>query len=141
MVLKAPGVDQACTAVASSAGRFLKEYLASSVDRSSLGTTCQSLQKLGLVSFGQALQSAKGQEALLKEILARHLRVQEGKLDGGTPKGPWIRNAPGSTSGLVLTAQKFGISPSELPKNWQSVERHPYRTQAARRFIRLCKIS
>lgn len=133
VVLKARGVDQACDAAASNACRFLKEYHGSSVDRSSLGAAWQSSQKLGLIDLAQAFQSAKGEEALLKEVIARHLRVQEGKFDGGAPKGPWIRNAPGSTSGLVLTAQKFGLAPWELPKTWQSIERHPYRTWAARR--------
>jgi hypothetical protein len=140
-VLKSPGVDQACKAATSNAARFLSEYQASSSDRSSLGGTLQTLQKLGLVDLARAVHSANSEEALFNEIITRHLKVQEGKFDNGKPKGPWIRFSPGTSSSLVLTAQKFALAPSDTPKAWQSVERHPYRTWAARQFIRRCKIS
>jgi hypothetical protein len=141
VVLKSPGLYQAYRAVSLNSGRFLDKYNNSSADRSSLGAACQSLQKLGLVELAKTFRAAKGEEALLKELIARHHRVQEGKFDGATPKGPWIRNAPGIASRLVLTAQKFALAPWKLPKRWQSIEQHPYRTWAARRFIRLCKIT
>ena len=141
VVLKSPGVDLACAAITSNSGRLLNEYNNSSADRSSLGAAWQSLPKLGLVDLATTFQSARGEEALLKGVIARHLRIQEGKFDGGMPKGPWIRYAPGGTSHFALTAQKFGIAQSEFPKTWQSIERHPYRTWAARRFVRLCKIA
>jgi hypothetical protein len=141
VILKSPGVDLACAAITSNSSRLLTEYNDSSADRSSLGAAWQSLQKIGLVELAKTFQSAKGEEALVKEVIARHLRVQEGKFDGGMPKGPWIRYEPGGTSHFALTAQKFGIAQSEFPKTWQSIEWHPYRTWAARRFVRHCKIA
>jgi len=140
-VLKSLDVDQACAAITANSGRLLNEYNDSSTDRSSLGTAWQSLAKLGLVELAKAFQAANNEEVLLKEVINRHLRVQEGKFDGGIPKGPWIRYAPGNTSQLVLTAQKFGLAQSGFPKTWQSIERHPYRTWAARQFVRLCKVT
>lgn len=140
-VLRSLGVDQACAAITSNSSRLLNEYNDSSSDPSSLGAAWQSLPKLGLVELAKAFQAVKDEELVLKEVFTRHLRVQEGKFDGGIPKGPWIRYAPGSTSQLVLTAQKFGFAQSEFPRTWQSIERHPYRTRAARRFVHLCKIT
>src|SRR5258708_13427236 len=137
VVLKSPGVDLACAAITSNSGRFLNEYNDSSADRSSLGAAWQSLPKPGLVELARTFQSARGEEALLKEVIARHLRIQEGKFDGGIPKGPWIRYASGGTFHFALTAQKFGIAQSEFPKTWQSIKRHPYRTCAAIRFFPL----
>lgn len=102
----------------------------------------QDLQKLGLTDLAQTLGSASESPIEVgREVIRRHQRVQEGKFDGGFPKGPWIRVEPGQPDVAQLTSQRFGLDGVKVPDSWESMPRHPYRTFGARRFIKLCKIS
>jgi hypothetical protein len=61
-------------------------------------------------------------------------------VDGGLPKGPWVRLESGQACAARLTSQRFGLDASQVKDSWSTMPRHPYRTAGARRFIRLCKI-
>ena len=117
---------------------FLAEMEAASSDDCSLGNARQALHKVGVVQLAQTLGSMDKPNDLGQEILRRHLRVQEGKFDGGLPKGPWVRLE--SDCVVRLTSQRFGLEASQVKDNWRATTRHPYRTFGARRFIRLCRI-
>jgi hypothetical protein len=138
-VMEEPMLVDACGQMRRAAAGFLAQLEAAS-GSDDLGTARQALQKLGLVELARALGATETPIDLAQEILRRHLRVQEGKFDGGLPKGPWVRLESGQSCAARLTAQRFGLEVSQVPDNWKAMARHPYRTIGARRFIRLCKI-
>lgn len=132
---------QACAEMRSACGEFVA-HLEEAESTPGGKDLRQGLQKLGMTELAQALGSASESPTEVgREVLTRHQRVQEGKFDGGLPKGPWIRIEPGQPNVAQLTSQRFGLDGVQVPDSWQSMPRHPYRTFGARRFIRLCKIS
>lgn len=139
-VMEGPSLVKACTQLRRASGAFLAQMEASSGNDSVLGTARQTLQKLGLVELAQTLGATEKPIDLGQEILRRHLRVQEGKFDGGLPKGPWVRVEPDQGCTARLTSQRFGLDASQVADSWMGMARHPYRTFGARRFIRLCRI-
>lgn len=76
---------------------------------------------------------------MLPLLLDRHRDVQQGKIDKGERKAPWIQRVP-SGDQVRLTAQRYQIKASERWADWDDVPWHPYRTSGARRFIRQCDI-
>jgi hypothetical protein len=139
-MLEDESVAEACSQMRKAASDFLTEVGTASGEDTSLGTAWGALLKLGLIEFAQKLNGANVQIDIVREILQRHLRVQEGKFDGGLPKGPWVRLEPGPEFIARLTAQRFGIEASEARNRWDALSRHPYRTSDARRFVHLCRI-
>ncbi len=129
---------EAISEVRKSGADLISVFQSSTSEQDNLGESRQAIQKSGLLELARAVVKAETSVDILREILNRHLRVQEGKFDLGQPKGPWIRFMPGAR--VRLTAQRFGIDPSKCPGGWEMVNRHPYRTFGARRFIRLCRI-
>jgi hypothetical protein len=73
----------------------------------------------------------------LEAVVRRHRSVQDGKLEGGRPKAPWLTLDGGVAR---LTAQRNGLARHERARSWQHVARHPYRTAAAYRFVDMCKV-
>ncbi len=136
----ASAVVHATQDISLAARRFLTE-LDSAPEQDGLGQARQALTKTGLVSLAQVLAGIREPVAVCQEILRRHARVQEGKFDGGLPKGPWIKLEGGEGVVVRLTAQRFGLEPSQAAQSWTDMARHPYRTHGARQFIRLCRIS
>jgi hypothetical protein len=130
----------ACAQINQASSAFLAQLEPASSDDNILGSARQALQKIGLVALAQALSATEVPIALGQEILRRHMRVQEGKFDGGLPKGPWVRLETETGTEARLTSQRFGLEPSQVKDSWREMTRHPYRTFGARRFIRLCKI-
>ncbi len=139
-VMEEPSLVDACAQLRRASAAFLAQMEAASGNDAGLGTARQALQKLGLVELAQTLGATEKPIDLGQEILRRHLRVQEGKFDGGLPKGPWVRLEPGQRCAARLTSQRFGLDASQVTNSWKVMARHPYRTFGAKRFIRLCKI-
>jgi hypothetical protein len=121
-----------------SAADFLREVEAASPE-DGIGPARQTLQKLRILDLAQTAASIDNPVMLCQEVVRRHTSIQQGKFDGGLPKGAWI-SADGNDHQFRLTQQRFGIEPSEAPEAWHNVPRHPYRTAGARRFIRQCLI-
>ena len=76
---------------------------------------------------------------MLSLMLDRHRDVQQGKIDKGERKSPWVQRVP-SGDKVRLTAQRYQLPVSERWADWNDVPWHPYRTSGARRFIRQCDI-
>jgi hypothetical protein len=126
----------------SAAAVKLLSELDSTSDHGDLGTASRTLAAAGLVDLARTLAASAGDPLVAcQEVLRRHARVQEGKFDGGLPKGPWIRLEGEARPTARLTAQRFGIQPNRAAEVWEDVVRHPYRTYGARRFIRQCRIA
>lgn len=139
-VMDDPSLVAACTQMRRASAAFLAQMEAASRNDAALGIAGQALQKLGLVELARTLEATERPIDLGQAILRRHLRVQEGKFEGGLPKGPWVRLNPGEGCTAQLTSQRFSLDVSQVPNRWEGMARHPYRTFGARRFIRLCKI-
>jgi hypothetical protein len=140
LVMEEQPVVEACSQLRKAASGFPDEVEAASGDETGLGNSRTTLQKQGLIELAQTLGRTGDPIEVAEEILRRHLRVQEGKFDGGLPKGPWVRLEPGPGHTARLTAQRFGLDASDARENWRAMVRHPYRTSGAKRFIRLCKV-
>jgi hypothetical protein len=139
-LMEEPSLVDACAPMRSASVAFLAQLDTASGNNAVLGPARQALQKLGLVELAQTLGATEKPIDLVQEILRRHLRVQDGKFEGGLPKGPWVRLEPGQGYAARLTSQRFGLDASQVTDNWKAMARHPYRTFGARRFIRLCRI-
>ena len=139
-VMDQPPLMEACSQMMRASSAFVAQLDISSAEDTALSNAKQALQKLGLAELAQTLANTEEPIALGQEILRRHLRVQEGKFDGGLPKGPWVRLEAGQRCVARLTSQRFGLEVSQATDTWKVMARHPYRTFGARRFIRLCKI-
>ena len=138
VVLNEQAVGDAIGQMRNAAVGFLAEIEGASNEESSLGIARQALHNVGVVQLAQTIIPMEKPTDVGQEILRRHMRVQEGKFDGGLPKGPWVRLEPEGVA--RLTAQRFGLDTSQVKDNWRVTTRHPYRTFGARRFIRLCRI-
>jgi hypothetical protein len=124
------------------AAAFLRRVESATGEPTSLGEAQSSLIKLGLVELARTFSSATGAIRLCEVLLQRHQRVQEGKLDGGVPKAPWVRLAPGREGVAQLTdQQRFGLGVHEVRVSWRDVPPHPYRTAGAKQFVQLCRIT
>lgn len=139
-VMETPILVAACTEMKASSAAFSEMVESALGDDAVLGPARLALQKLGLVELARTLAAIEQPTDLGQEVLRRHLRVQEGKFDGGLPKGPWVRMEPGQGLQARLTSQRFGLETSQATDSWSEMARHPYRTFGARRFIRLCRI-
>jgi hypothetical protein len=125
--------------ITAAAARLLAELEAAS-QHARLGPAHQALITNGLVGLAKTLAASAGDPVIAcHEVLGRHARVQDGKFDGGLPKGPWVR--VGADGVARLTAQRFGLEPHEASTAWTEMTRHPYRTYGARQFIRRCRIA
>ena len=136
-----PAVESAAEAVRQAATDLLTKWGATGNAQMQLGPACARLRELGIVELARTLAGTSDARAICQEVLRRHARVQDGKFDGGLPKGPWIRFEVGSDDRVVLTQQRYGLEPGQARSSWTAMARHPYRTEGARRFIRLCRIS
>jgi hypothetical protein len=134
-------VQSAAKELRSTAAKFVEEVEKATDAPDGLGPARQGLQKLKLVDLARSLASTAEPVAVCQNILRRHIRVQEGKFDSGVRKQPWVQLDDADTGQMArLTAQRFGLEPSQVRESWTKMARHPYRTFGARRFIRQCKI-
>jgi hypothetical protein len=129
-----------CAQMRKAAAGFLSQLQATSANEDPLGVVKQSLKSRGFIELAQVLAGIEKPLNVGQELLRRHQRVQEGKFDGGLPKGPWVRLEPGALSVARLTTQRFGLKSSDIERSWQRMQRHPYRTFGAMRFVKLCRI-
>ena len=93
-VMEEPFLVNECAQMRRASLAFLAHMEAASGNDAVLGTARQTLQKLGLIELAKTLAATEKPIDLGQEILRRHLRVQrvqEGKFDGGLPKGPGVR--------------------------------------------------
>ena len=137
-VLEEQAVADAILQLRKATVSFLAEVDGTSNEECSLGNARQALLKVGIGQFAQSISDIDSPTDIGQEILRRHLRVQEGKFDGGLQKGPWVRLEPDCMAHLTL--KRFGLQASQVKGNSRAADRHPYRTFGARRFIRLCRI-
>jgi hypothetical protein len=138
--LRGHALDQARMEMRSACEQFQKELKTDETSPQSAGPR-QALQKLGLVDLSRDLAAASSSTTnVARAVLQRHQQVQEGKFDGGLPKGSWIRLESPQSHLAQLTSQRFGLNGSQVRESWNSMPWHPYRTFGARRFIQLCKV-
>lgn len=134
-----PELAETTTALKSACKEF-ESNLAGAENAGVAGTLRQELAKFSLIEFAAELASLSATPLEIGgAILRRHLRVQDGKFEGGLPKGPWIRLETQTSNIVCLTSQRFGVE-GQWSDSWSSMARHPYRIGGARRFIRLCRI-
>ena len=139
-VMQESVVSAACKGLRRASADFLTTYEQTVPDETGLGEARHSLQKAGVVDLARLTASDRPAIDLARDVVQRHLRVQDEKLDGGLPKEPWIKLESGRPDNVRLTSQRFGVNGVTGPETWREAARHPYRTWGAQRFIRMCKI-
>jgi hypothetical protein len=139
LVAEQPFVD-ACGQMGKAAASLLTQADSAAGLHGDIGDAKRTLQATGLIELARTLSEVKAPIDCGHRILERHQSVQGGKFDGGLPKGPWVRLDAGRDLVARLTAQRFGLDPSQAKRSWRDMPRHPYRTFGALRFIKQCRI-
>ena len=119
--------------------RALREAFvhAESVDASVAAPIAQAMRESGVTALAENIATANGVPEATAVLLQRHTAVQSGKFDKGQQKAPWLRLQNGA---VHLTSQRHELPRGQHAKSWRQIGRHPYRTQAAGRFINQCRI-
>ncbi len=93
--------------------------------------SCESVQArkalTSLQGWALELEHCKTARELLEAIWQRHRKVQEGKVDGGIPKKPWLSMHQGGQ--VLCPAPRFQRFERPSPANGDSFT-HPYRIES-----------
>jgi hypothetical protein len=134
-----PGRISDALAAAQKSERDLCSGLVSAekVDAAVVAPIALALRESGISALGASIAAATGVAEAIRVLIHRHMAVQSGKYDRGQQKAPWLRLDNGNAR---LTSQRNELKRSKHAKSWRGMDRHPYRTAGASRFIQECRI-
>jgi hypothetical protein len=115
-----------------------KFTIAEQVDAAVTAPIALAMHESGISPLAELIAAAGTAAEAAGVLLQRHAAVQSGKFDRGQQKTAslWLDNGTAR-----ISAQRNGLLRGQHATSWRNIDRHPYRTSAAGRFIQQCRIA